>query len=479
MPDKNQEQVVFWKSTFEKYDCDHSGELSFEEVRHIIRVELKLNERMVSDVEFKDFLDALDTNGDHRVSWNEWLDFVSKGRKAEHRCMEEVLEEVARAIRLGMRRSVFRPDQVEECFRAMPECSILPMTRNRIDLDLARRCLLKIGMAKHDASNDNLKILFQSLGADHAGSDLLKGADQSGTIHLDELLEFIHLACCKSVEKEIGMSSSFQALIGGMQGLMPLRSPQSRPGSFPFGGKVGGPSTMPFCLNGRELPPTGRLFASQLNPNQRKRLQMRPSISCPELPAIEARDWGSMSLSPAAAAAVACALGESPAGTPRDGDANQGGDSLLAGRRRPKSLKDFLGNSSGSPTYEAARRVSTAPQSLFVSAPGSPTIPTSPLAIGSSARRSLFLQGDALAAFTAAAAAMQTPKRSASSLLNSTLSPPTSPQGGAASLRIRQRKDLSKSGSYLLLKGKDDLNRVEQRLFEAGVDVRGGYHRFP
>ncbi|CAE8692171.1 unnamed protein product, partial [Polarella glacialis] len=310
MPDKNQEQVVFWKSTFEKYDCDHSGELSFEEVRHIIRVELKLNERMVSDVEFKDFLDALDTNGDHRVSWNEWLDFVSKGRKAEHRCMEEVLEEVARAIRLGMRRSVFRPDQVEECFRAMPECSILPMTRNRIDLDLARRCLLKIGMAKHDASNDNLKILFQSLGADHAGSDLLKGADQSGTIHLDELLEFIHLACCKSVEKEIGMSSSFQALIGGMQGLMPLRSPQSRPGSFPFGGKVGGPSTMPFCLNGRELPPTGRLFASQLNPNQRKRLQMRPSISCPELPAIEARDWGSMSLSPAAAAAVACALGE-------------------------------------------------------------------------------------------------------------------------------------------------------------------------
>jgi len=35
----------------------------------------------------------------------------------------------------------------------------------------------------------------------------------------------------------------------------------------------------------------------------------------------------------------------------------------------------------------------------------------------------------------------------------------------------------SSSDTYRVIVGKESLNRVERRLFEAGVDVRGGYHR--
>merc|ERR1719373_1105486 len=32
-------------------------------------------------------------------------------------------------------------------------------------------------------------------------------------------------------------------------------------------------------------------------------------------------------------------------------------------------------------------------------------------------------------------------------------------------------------GGYVLLKGAQALNKVEERLFEAGIDVRGNYHK--
>ena len=43
--------------------------------------------------------------------------------------------------------------------------------------------------------------------------------------------------------------------------------------------------------------------------------------------------------------------------------------------------------------------------------------------------------------------------------------------------RIKNSPDKAFSGRYVVIKGVDALNRVEKRLYAAGIDVRGGLYR--
>ena len=73
------------------------------------------------------------------------------------------------------------------------------------------------------------------------------------------------------------MGTTFPGLIGGMRGQLPSRMPCNRPGTFPMGGTVCGATWGPFALNGRRLPPCGRL-AVNMPPAVRQPL--RPTVSC-------------------------------------------------------------------------------------------------------------------------------------------------------------------------------------------------------
>ena len=77
------------------------------------------------------------------------------------------------------------------------------------------------------------------------------------------------------------MGTTFPGLLGGIRGHLPSRMPRNRPGTFPMGGTVSGPTWGPFALNGRRLPPCNRLAVGR-QPMERQPL--RPTVSCPDLP---------------------------------------------------------------------------------------------------------------------------------------------------------------------------------------------------
>lgn len=460
---KKADEVQFWKTTFQKYDLDGSGALSFDEVVHIVREDLKLGERVISNVELRDFFQHIDLNGDQTVDWNEWLDFVSQGKLKDLRPLEQVLEEVGRAVRLGLRRKGLQPAEVEEYVRSIPEFSWISSSSDAlVDVELFKRIMRKgLEITRHDCPDDSLKRTFGSL----AGGSY---------VPVREVMDFFQVTCLAKSSKEIGFGTTYPGLIGGMHGLLPVRSPRNRPGTFPFGGTVSGPTTVPFCLNGRNLPPSGRL-AVGLTPVNRMRRRLRPVISCPDLVSHEAEN---MKLSQTALDALAAAAAAEQAATSAEDD-----DSDLRAPA-PNPLRAVI-----SPTSPAGR--GRRPKPLFaealnepvsMSAPVSPTSPASPSFLG----KSVQLQSPLEAALAAAksvqndvlADPFESFKASASGLPTESTSPAAANRARSPSGQSSETKrSVVVDGSYRVIVGKDALNRVEQRLLEAGVDVRGGYHR--
>lgn len=450
------EQVRFWKAVFERYDTDGSGNLSFDEIRSMIRVDLKLPERVVSDEELQIFFTTIDLNKSGEVDWTEWLDYVSQGRLKPLKPLDQVLDMAGRAIRLSLRRTATRPDKVEALIRSFPEGSGLSLNRDKLDFEIFVRILRRFGLQRHDCTDDNVKMVFRCL-----------DVDNSGYIPLDYLLEFIKCACLSKMPRELGMGKTFPGLIGGMRGYLEPRAPCNRPGTFPRG-TVSGPTMMPFCLNGRELPPASRLSLT-LPPDQRRRQQLRPVISCPELPAVsvEALPLDELSLSPQAMAALVASAAQDESEKNREKDDSRPGTN--AGISLPAPSPMFGAPHRSTLMPQSAYRASTAPDSM----PSTPSMQMSPLALAQAARRN-DATGDPFAVFKAAVVSSSTSRPTSTAE-----SKPKERKEPTRGLRSKSQpiSPLSPTGRYLVLTGRESLNRVEQRLFEAGVDVRGGFHR--
>eukprot|EP00913_Durusdinium_trenchii_P035482 g33205.t1 len=84
--------------------------------------------------------------------------------------------------------------------------------------------------------------------------------------------------------------------------------PRNRPGTFPLGGTVSGPTWGSFALNGRRLPPSSRL-AVDMRPGERQRQRLRPSISCPDIHSNTGKD-GNPNLSEKTLALLEAAMEE-------------------------------------------------------------------------------------------------------------------------------------------------------------------------
>merc|ERR1711924_305275 len=111
--------------------------------------------------------------------------------------------------------------------------------------DMVRYFRKVLKLSKHECPDKALRIAF------HAMDD-----DGSGKMSIEELLEFIKY--CNMEPGQKSLPSRVPGLIGGMRGEIPKRIPSSRPGTF-----LGAPlSRVPFCLNGRDTEPGGRLYRS-------------------------------------------------------------------------------------------------------------------------------------------------------------------------------------------------------------------------
>lgn len=243
-----------------------------------------------------------------------------------------------------------------------------------------------------------------------------------------------------------------RGLIGGMQGFLPEISNRPRPGGF----LIQGPSAEPpFCFNGRDLPPNNRLAVNDRNFSTvgERKSRMRPltlSSSAPVLPVGTSERPSPTGGGFSEIARRYALLG--PSSTSDDEPEfrtppPQRSDSKAL-RRGSKELR--RGSKEHSASTPWADR--TLMEALQV-APENPAAPgvKSEVEVG---------------------AGHSTPQAS-SSLGFGTSSPHSSSPGKRA-----KRKDAEECRSaYFVLNGAEALNRVEHRLFHAGLDVRGHFHR--
>lgn len=432
MRDKANE-MKFWKTVFDRYDTDSSGALDFEEITEVVRSDLKIAERTLTKVELRDFYSHLDENDDQVVDWHEWLSFVSQGKLRDTRPIDQVMSEVGRAVRTALRRLGLRPNQVEDRIKALPEAT------DAIDQFAFFRLFRKgLQINRQDCSDDSLKRTFASI------------SDGAVYLRLQSILDFLQISCLAKTNKEIGMGITFPGLVGGMRGSLPWRPPKNRPGTFPLGGTVSGPTAGPFALNGRRLPPCSRL-AVDMRPHERQRQPLRPSMSCPDLQNNPAMDMNACHLSEKTLAALEAAMKEDdPPPAPPTSPVSPHPPSRGLDRGKFASNNSRVSNLREAPPVEQERPVSAGSKAF-----GKAFEAAMDAAKDAKERATL----DPFAIFLKVNAQAENQRK-----------PP--PKKSA-----QRQRQAPTTESYRVIIGKDALNRVEQQLLEAGVDMRGAYHR--
>lgn len=260
-------EVQFWKQVFKGYDLDSSGELSYAELEHLVRVGLKVSQKALPDAELRRCFEIMDQNGDQILQWEEWLDAVKCGTTPDKRPAQEVLVQLGRAVRLALTRNGWRLHQLVEAMmdRTMNVPYVTP--QGLMTLDSLRSFFRKsLRLSTQQCPDDQIKTLFQSASSGTEGLvSLAKAEDVINSLH--DLLSH-HEDFRAQHSREMGHGPP---LLAGARGLLSPRRLQ-RPGTLPMGGtgQVCGPTALPFCLNGRELPPSSRL-AVNLPPALRPR----------------------------------------------------------------------------------------------------------------------------------------------------------------------------------------------------------------
>mmetsp|Transcript_12050 Transcript_12050/g.26092 ORF Transcript_12050/g.26092 Transcript_12050/m.26092 type:complete len:464 (-) Transcript_12050:72-1463(-) len=86
-PDDEDDLRRRWKANFDRFDLDHNGSLSFDEVRAVLDdAELPTTRRQVQKL-----FDAIDSNRDGKVDLEEFMVFASRRRRTLRRAFESML----------------------------------------------------------------------------------------------------------------------------------------------------------------------------------------------------------------------------------------------------------------------------------------------------------------------------------------------------------------------------------------------------
>lgn len=236
-----------WKAIFTKYDAEGDGTLTLKNIRQMVRKDLKISERLVTDDQIQALFFYIDRNGSETVDFYEFLSFVQQPSTRGAVSEESVVKSVARGVRLCVMRNKIRIKDLEANFYSFDVSGDVATGELGVN-DMVRFFRKVLGLTKHECSDKALRTAF------HAMDD-----DMSGKMSLVELMDFIKF--CTEAHERKELPIRVPGLISGMRGQLPERLPSRRPGMSP-----GSPrSTLPFCLNGRSIASAGRLAQTTSN----------------------------------------------------------------------------------------------------------------------------------------------------------------------------------------------------------------------
>jgi len=109
-------QLERWKALFKIYDDDGNGVLSFQEVRQLVRQDLKLKDSVVSDWELRQLWKHIDLDNNDSVDLEEFLAFVQGGKGGAEKTIPQAVFEVGRCLKQALRKSKISPEKLERLF---------------------------------------------------------------------------------------------------------------------------------------------------------------------------------------------------------------------------------------------------------------------------------------------------------------------------------------------------------------------------
>lgn len=247
-----------WKTIFSKYDMKCTGIFQLDTIKTIVRNELKIAERLVTDLEIEVMFNTVDEDKNGIISVPEFLAFLQQPSRRGAQTEQDVVKSVARGVRLALKRNHINVNNLQETFYAADQSGEVA-TGELGPGDMIRFFRKALGLTKHESTDKALRIAFFAM-----------DEDGSGKMSLEELMDFIKF--CSQVGISAPLPERVPGLIGGMSGHLPYRIPSRRPGSL-----QGVPPThLPFCLNGRDICSTGRL--SQTTRGFLDRSESEPSL---------------------------------------------------------------------------------------------------------------------------------------------------------------------------------------------------------
>jgi len=240
--DRDAVLVERWKGLFQKYNFDGSGNLDKDHIRQMVRRDLRITEKLISDLQLQRVCALMDLDGDGNIDFNAFMAFVLQKPQKASMTHDEIIQSVTRAVRLSMHRNKIQMQELQNKFGGF--CADDPVKGEVGLYDMLHFFRHELRVSKHDVSDNHLKVAFQFI-----------DANQNHTLSQEEFMAFVR-HCYKGSKKQ-EPPSQFHGIMAGSRGCLPDRLPKHRPGTFP-GLPLAG---LPFCYKGRDLKVAHRLGA--------------------------------------------------------------------------------------------------------------------------------------------------------------------------------------------------------------------------
>eukprot|EP00971_Amphidinium_carterae_P039543 777032-Amphidinium_carterae.1 len=98
-------QLVRWKQLFLKFDSHHTGGLNWKQMGQLIRVSLRLSDRVLPTQDLHVVLHALDSDEDGFITFADFAAFLKGSANTAKKMDENTAKAVGRAVRLALRRN--------------------------------------------------------------------------------------------------------------------------------------------------------------------------------------------------------------------------------------------------------------------------------------------------------------------------------------------------------------------------------------